>query len=184
MNGSNELKRDRRWIDLAGIGAGLVLTVVAVWLCLTPILAQRDAVAERLVHLNEQHTRAEQGQRTLASQGLSVEELRLRHKSEAIELQPADRINRHVSKLTRLINKRGLEVHQIQPGQTARNDRYCIVPIVIAGQGEYPDCAAFFNELQAAFPDTGVTHWELLNTLNNLTQPPSYRLELAWHTRP
>lgn len=184
MSKPTEIQRDRWVVDATGGAALIALTALALWLVLGPILDQRDAIAVRLDQLDQQHALVNQKQRELADYREFAERLRLAHDQQAVQLQPAEGINRHVARLTHLVNGRGLEVHQVQPGKPAVNDRYRVVPIVIAGRGEYPDCAELLNELQDAFPDTGVRQWELLNTLNDRTVAPSYRLELAWYTQP
>lgn len=102
--------------------------------------------------------------------------------SRSLRLEPASMVNRRVSRLTDLANASGLTIDEMRPGSVAEGPDYKTVPILIAGNGTYPACAAFLHALRQSFPDIAVRSFD---TTNNSASPESpaatFQFDLVWH---
>ena len=102
--------------------------------------------------------------------------------SRSLRLQPVAMVNQRVARLTDLANAAGLTIDEMRPGSVAEGPDYKTVPILIAGNGTYPACAAFLHTLRKSFPDTAVRSFE---TTNNSASPDApaatFQFDLVWH---
>ena len=102
-----------------------------------------------------------------------------------LRLEPAGRINQRLARLTELadsIRPVRLTIDEMRPGTISEGRDFKTVPILIAGNGTYPACAAFLHGLRENFPDMAVLSFD---TINNSASPDApaatFQFELAWH---
>ena len=102
-----------------------------------------------------------------------------------LRLEPSTHINQRLARLTELadsIRPVRLTIDEMRPGTISEGRDYKTVPILIAGNGTYPACAAFLHGLRRSFPDMGVLSFD---TINNSASPDApaatFQFDLAWH---
>jgi hypothetical protein len=101
-----------------------------------------------------------------------------------IRLQPSSRTNARVAALAALLGNHGLEIDDVHIGQKLPSTRCTVVPIGIAGRGEYGRSVTLLNELIRTFADTSLAKLELVGNPATGDQMAKLRLELLWYTSP
>ena len=101
-----------------------------------------------------------------------------------IRLYPVTRVNARIAELTELLGECGLKANMIELGQIVHADRYDMVPITMAGYGDYRSCAAFIQRLCQTYPDTRVASFLISGVPNGPVTTGSFRFELSWHAAP
>lgn len=180
-----DLKSLRPWqIDAAGAGLCVVLTLLLYLAGIAPLLQRRAQRGTRQAELAAQSSQALQ---------LLVKHQVLRDRLAAVkkgltncrlELQPASHVNRRIAEISGLAVKAGLEIHDIQPGDAAAGQRCEVVPIKLAGKGTYVDCTGFLHRLSQAFPDTGVSSFNLEGDPGGPGRAAKFSFELLWYAAP
>ena len=99
-----------------------------------------------------------------------------------LRLEPVAQVNQRLARLTGLADASKLTIDEMRPGTISEGRDYKTVPILIAGNGTYPACAAFLHGLRQRFPDMAVMSFD---TTNNSASPDSpaatFQFDLAWH---
>ena len=99
-----------------------------------------------------------------------------------MRLEPVAQVNQRLARLTGLADASKLTIDEMRPGTISEGRDYKTVPILIAGNGTYPACAAFLHGLRQRFPDMAVMSFD---TTNNSASPDSpaatFQFDLAWH---
>lgn len=179
------LAQTKWWhIDAAGAAAGCILTVLAYFCGLKPILAQRRTMTDSAVQLNFQRSRSIQ--LTLESTRLrtALAQLRQRLSQNVLSLEDARRINHRIAQLNELATENGLTIDDIKPGDIAPSCGYDIMHIKLTGTGTYQSCTKFMHSLRSNFPDTGLISWQITDSKAQSGVLAKFELDLLWHTLP
>jgi Tfp pilus assembly protein PilO len=141
--------------------------------------------AEQVAHQTDLRARKQKaanlaGQLNTARTQLAAVNETLRNRT--LRLQPAELVNDRIGALTALADAAHLTLDDLRPGTASETADYKTVPILIAGSGTYPDCAAFLHKLRKSFPDMAVRSFE---TTNNSASPDApaatFQFDLIWH---
>lgn len=171
-------------IDAAAIGVCLLLGAAVYFVGLKPII---DRQALRVQHQNRLAEARRESQKLttdLNTSRATLAQIRLKIKDSAIQLQSTRHLNQRLSEITKLATECGLQVDEIQPGSVSTGERYETVPISLAGAGKYEACATFLHRLQKAFPDTGVSAFELVGHPRQTLRAADFQFSLIWYAAP
>ncbi|MBI1367841.1 MAG: type 4a pilus biogenesis protein PilO [Planctomycetes bacterium] len=180
----SDVKSNAWQIDAAALGACLLLTGAVYFVGLKPMLdreTERASQQERLIDL---HSQSAQLATHLNDSRATLTRMRKKIEDSAIQLQSTAHLNKRLADVTALATECGLQVNEIQPGSITRGERYETVPINLAGTGYYSACANFLHRLQAAFPDTGVSAFEMTGKPADPKQPAGFTFNLIWYAAP
>ena len=185
MPSSRFTKSSCLWIDAAGVGVCVALSLVTYFAGIEPILGRHEACKAKRTELASR--RDELGRLSASLQELQDRRARVSADLAQcpLRLQAASRTNRRLAEIAELATTCGLKVDAIQPGHATAGALYDIVPIRLTGTGKYPTCVQFLHKLQKVFPDTGVISLDLAGG-----DPPgrpaagSFHCQLKWHTAP
>jgi Tfp pilus assembly protein PilO len=177
--------RRRTWrvwqVDAAGAAVCLAMGL-AFFLCGVQPLASRHRQNEdrqrQVDALRRQHNEV---CATLNAARAKLDETKARLEAQPLRLLPLAATNERLAELSALATRLGLEIREVRPGEAVPGTHYHVVPIHLAGSGQYPRCAAFLRALQTAFPDTGVRILEMTAPATNPLEPGTFRLLLSWH---
>jgi len=168
------------------VGAALCVVGVVLfyWLSIHPILREQDSLSARRAHLGTQ--RENTARLTQRAAGIQT---RLGQMNEAlakipIQLEPVDRMNDRIARLTALATGSGLAIHQIEPGDIEQGPKHTMVPIRLVGKGTYKTWAAFLHQLTRQFPDTAVKSFELAGDPSSPASPAQFQIDLLWYAAP
>ncbi|HEY8668305.1 MAG TPA: type 4a pilus biogenesis protein PilO [Tepidisphaeraceae bacterium] len=176
-----QLKESRWWrIDAAGIGACAAVTLLAIFALFRPLQQGFDSFVLQQNELNEQRQQVVVTTTKLNSQRLQLNQLRQQIAKAPLRLEPAKRVNNRLAQLTALAGESGLRIEDVQPGKSVRGSRYEMVPIHVAGSGNYVTCLRFVNRMHAEFPDTGINVLDLTKT-PTADAVAKFAFELQWY---
>ncbi|MHC4518137.1 MAG: hypothetical protein ACYTAS_06085 [Planctomycetota bacterium] len=183
-----EQSTNMRWvswvIDATGVGICVAASIAVYALGLVPLLEQRASVAAQRQQVSAQRAscaEAEASVKHLENQlAAAQEELA----AGQIQLQPASGTNERVAALAALLGDHGLEIDDVQIGAALPSSRCTVVPISIAGRGEYEKSVSLLHELIRTFADTSLAKLELVGNPASSDRPPKFRLDMLWYTSP
>jgi Tfp pilus assembly protein PilO len=171
-------------IDAMALGACLVLTAAAYIFGIQPLLDREQQQKEQEQTLAAKTAQANQSTAQLTALRNQLSKVRDAVSHSAIKLQSTAHLNQRLAEVTQMAGACGLQVNEIQPGAIVSGDRYETVPLHLAGFGAYEACAVFMHKLHQAFPDTGLSSFELTGTPNQPTNPAVFRFTLTWYAAP
>jgi len=179
-----DLKSWKGWpTDLTGAAACAALTLAAVFVGFVPLHGRHASLAERQERLKAQRQRSSAIERSvIATKGQLAEMQKALTQSE-LRLEPAERVNHRIARVTELAAGSGLKVHDVQLGASFSTERYTAVPISLAGAGTYRKCLGFLRALNQSFPDTAVKTFEL-SARPTTPAEATFRFELLWYAAP
>ncbi len=171
-------------INAAALGILAAVTAAGWFIGVQPVLRARAAqealnaqADTRLAEL----TLAQHEQRLLAE---SLEEAHRVLDNVTVQLVSSRRLNERVAALTSLAREHGLQLDEIKPGATTREELFDLVEIRLSGQASYPASAAFFGALHTAYPDTEVSSFRLAARGAGELPADSFQFTLLWYAAP
>ena len=178
-------KKRALWqIDAIGAALCLVASLAVYFTVLHPIFKQRSFLAGQ---------RDELAVRREESSGLSASMLTLDNQLTAVKkelaesnirLKSSDRTNQRLAALTALFTDCSLAVDDIQAGKISNSLMWDLVPISIAGRGEYSQCIAFLHQLRRTFADMSVARFRLEGNPAKSDESGRFRFQFIWYTTP
>ncbi len=180
---SIRLKHQPAWLIWSG---GAVIAMALTWTAYTFVVVPHH---ERARHADEVNTAAAD-QRDTAQQledqlNVLMDVLDQRRQSlDAMPLKLGDRqdLNRHIAALIQLAQDRGLEVLQLQPGESIPGEHYDLTGLRLEAVADFPAHLAYLDALHAAFPDVSVVGMELRSSPRDANPRPRAVLNLVWFT--
>lgn len=178
------IERQPAWAVWGGGAlAAVVLTVVAYTFVVVPTHERQLADDEADTQTTQQQTEAD----TVSKQLRGLSET-LREKTAELEAQPlalGDRtqLNRQIASLIELAQHHGLEVLQLQPGNTMPGEHYDMNALRLEAQAAFPDHLAFLEGLHGAFPSVSVVGLDLSARSRQDAPKPSATFHMIWYTQ-
>jgi len=172
------------WIDAAGVGACLGLTLLVFLLGVEPMLDRHAENARQQVELDDRKDRANKLATAADNLARRLEEVGQQLDNMPVQLQTTRQLNQRLAYLTSLAADCGLAIDQTNSGQPLNSEWYQTVPIRLAGEGTYPTCAVFLDRLRSSFPDTGVSALEVTGKPGNALKAAGFRFDLIWYVQP
>jgi len=174
-----------KWrVDLIGAAVLVVLTSVFV---LGPVrggLRQRAVAKVQRTELAAQESRLAQADRILMAVKKDYGAVEARLAQSALHLEPSANVNSRLARISELAIEAGLQIDEIKPGAPLMGEHYETVPIFLAGNGTYRQCAVFLHQLRQALPDTGAESLELSGNAAAPAATGTFRFNLHWHAAP
>ena len=173
----------RSWqVDLAGAAVCVGLTLL---FYLAGVLPLSRLQAAQLEQRTELETRREKATRLAAA--ADTLQRRLKQVGQAlgeapVQLRSARELNQRLARLTNLAGECGLAIDQTHSDRPHNGPWYQTVPIRLAGKGAYPTCAVFLDQIRRAYPDMGVSSFELAGEPGS-NAPAAFRFDLVWYTQ-
>lgn len=183
MEHTTNLRWVARSVDAIGVGICLVASIAAYAFGIAPMLEQRESSASLRQELRVQRQRcaeAEGAAKDLESQLAAAEQLA----EGRIRLKPSSGTNQRIAALTALLDNHDLEIDDVQIGAALVSTRCTVVPISIAGRGDYKRSVTLLNEFIRTFADTSLAKLELVGNPAASGQAAKLRLEMLWYTSP
>lgn len=184
MRQSRLTKWTCRHIDVAGILLCVGASLLAYYAGLRPLVRQHADFAEQQLAITVQRRESARLAASVATLKEQLASTRRESTETGIELQPADQINQRISQLSELMKECGLKTDDIRLGEISRGHRCDIVPISLAGQGGYKNCAVFFNRLSNDFQDTVAASFEMSGNPLKPDEIGKFSFSLYWYTMP
>ena len=101
-----------------------------------------------------------------------------------IRLESFDQTNRRLAALTSLFNDYSLAIDDIQAGTLLAGHTWDLIPITIAGRGEYTQLIAVLHRIRERFTDMSVVRFRLKGDPTRAKGSEEFRFQLLWHTVP
>ena len=177
-------KRALLQIDAIGAVVCLVGSLAVFFAVLGPLIKQRSFLAnqrDELAARRDESSGLGASMRMLGNQLATVERELAQSK---IRLGSSDRANQRLAALTELFYDCSLAVDDIQAQKTSAGPTWDLVPIGIAGRGEYMQCVAALGRLRQRFADMSVARFRLTGDPARSEEPEAFRFQLLWHTAP
>lgn len=184
MKGHSRNKNLLWKIHAGGVGAIIVLTLLAYLVGLRPLVVSYGEVLVQKSTLLSQQSRVGQLKKSRESLSSMLAGVRQELEASQLTLQTSDFRNEHLAQLTNLAELNGLNVDGLQTTDVKHNDHYDMVPILMTGFGRFPDCAAFLHQLNSKYPDTGVKSFELKGKPGPKPADSFFRFNMVWYASP
>ncbi len=184
MERITSIRRTSWIIDGAGFALCVAISTVAYLFGVGPRLEQKAALAAQRQQLQAQRRECRE-----LEASVTVLEDRLaaaqEHLAEGqIRLEPSSRTNGRVAELAALLTDHGLEIDDVRIGEVLASERCTVVPINIAGRGDYQESVTLLHAFTRTFADTSLAQLEFIGNPAGTDQPHRFRLELLWYTAP
>jgi Tfp pilus assembly protein PilO len=177
-----DLTKWRWWrIDAVGAAACAVLTLGLVMGGLRPMARRHEERVARQRQSADERANLARLDAALSASRRQLEDVQRALANCDLRLESTYGMNGRLAEISAFAAEVGLKVNEIQPGQATNGDYYCAVPIHMAGNGTYRQCAAFLHRLREQFPDTGVLWFELTGGDAKSLGLGAFRVELQWH---
>ena len=171
-------------IDAPAFALLAAITAAAWFIGVRPVLQARA----------EQEALTRQADTRLAELTLAQHEQRLFTESLAeasrildnatVQLVSSRRLNERVAALAALAREHGLQLDEIKPGATKREELFDLVEIRISGQASYAASASFFSALHTTYPDTEISSFRLAARGAGELPADSFQFTLLWYAAP
>jgi Tfp pilus assembly protein PilO len=172
------------WIDAAGLGVCLLVSVVGYLALVQPLLQQRSAATSQSREMESRQKKAAELEATVATVKDRVEVVAQQLTASAIQLESAGHINKRIAGVTEFFSSCDLHVDDVQTGHVAGGLQYDLVPITIVGRGAYLQCTKLLHGLCLKYPDMSVMHIELTGSATERAELEKFRFELFWYAAP
>lgn len=184
MGRTTNLRRTLWIIDGAGITFCAAITLVAYFFGVGPRLEQKAALATQRQQLRERRRECRELEASVADleDRLAVTQEQLA--AGQIRLEPFSQTNGRVARLAALLTEHGLEIDDVRIGDVLPSDRCTVVPINIAGRGDYHESVTLLHAFTRTFADTSLAKLELAGNPADTDSLHRFRLELLWYTAP
>lgn len=171
-------------VDAAGLAAAAALTAAAYFGALRPLTDARGARGDLAARQEAEERAAEELAASAGAVQRRLDDLTRQLEGSSLVLRPAEEINKRITALAAVAAECGLTLNALSPGQATPGARYGTVPVQLAGQGTYTDCAEFLRALHGLFRDTGVHAFDLAGDPGTPEMPPAFRFDLVWNVMP
>lgn len=168
--------------DYMGILAALLLTLAFGFGVVSPLNSRSRRVSAQLQTSARERQHYAGVITSLKRVGENVAQMQATLAVSRLQLTPNGGLNHRLADLAGVANDCGLKITDIKPSDPIHNTRFVIVPIVIAGQGTYPNCTYFIRQVHERFPDLNVTRFRLSASLEGAPGGCDYEMELQWLT--
>lgn len=177
------LRQQPAWLVWSG---GVVAAAALTWMAYAWVVAPNHERAQKADDINT----AAEVERTAAQQlenelGVLINVMAERREAlDAMPLKLGDRrrLNRQIASLIELAQAQGLEVLQLQPGETTAGEHYDLTGLRLEAVAGFPEHLAYLDALHAAFPDVSVVGVELKSNVRDANPRPRAVLSLVWFT--
>ncbi|UCD48759.1 MAG: type 4a pilus biogenesis protein PilO [Phycisphaerales bacterium] len=177
--------RRASWIiDGAGIALCVALTMVAYFFGVGPRLEQKAALAAQRQQLRERRRECRELEASVTDLEARLAVAQEQLAAGQIQLEPFSQTNGRVARLAALLTEHGLEIDDVRIGNVLPSDRCTVVPINIAGRGDYHESVTLLREFTRTFADTSVAKLEFVGNPADADTSHRFRLELLWYTAP
>ena len=175
--------------QIDALGAAVVCLAAGLWYFagLQPLSDARAAREELEQKVTMQQEVAQERTRLAETQERQLKKIKEDIATSSINLLAVEKINSHVSELTRAAGDSGLRVDEIKPSQPVALTRFTTVPIRLSGGGDYRSVTGFFRTLRRSHRDTGITGFKLQSQgAAGVPDSPELRFEvdLVWYAGP
>lgn len=143
-------------IHLLGVAALSLVGTAGYYLAIEPALDERDAAMRHSADLASADRDAVVAEANIRAQRRELQHRKARLESLAIRLEPVSRTNDRMVRLTQLAETSGLSVSSIQPDTPRAEAKHTLVPIRLAGRGDFRAMQKFLGALKSQFPDTRI----------------------------
>ncbi len=196
MAGSGRLSREvsegllamhsvsKRQMDMIGLVTCLAVTGLVVYFGLMPAYRAREAMITEKELLQNKKKLAMDSALRLSQLKQEYSSVEREVSSHPLQLKPLNYLNQRISDITRLAVSDGLEMDQIEPGTSRRDDFYITVPLRMAGRGEFEEAVAFLHRLHESVPDMAVGKVSLTARPGASKAVADFHLDLVWHAAP
>ena len=177
------LEKQNPWaVWVGGAVACVILSVMAYgWVVLPSHERQRDAA------VTSEQSRAQSDEAAELEHELEQLGQSLQTQRDVLAQQPQalgnyQELNRQIARLIELAQAHGLEVMQLQPGESSRGDHYDILPLRLEAVAGFSQHLAFLESLHTTFPSISVLGLDLASRAREISPRPEGRYRLVWFT--
>ncbi len=172
------------WIDAAGIGACVLVSLIGYMTLVHPLLQKRAAAAGMQREMETRQQKASELEAAVAAAKERLTAARQQLAAGAVQLEPATHINRRIAGVTEFFSGCELHVDDVQTGRVSGGLQYDLVPITILGRGGHRQCVQLLHGLCSKYPDMSVMRLELSGNPAESAGSGKFRFELFWHAAP
>ena len=171
----------RPWmVDAAGMAVVIGLSIGAYVLDIHPLHRARAEWSAHTAALAAQQYKVNELTGSLLSLQHQLEETRRKTAGGALQLEPVQRLNQRLSRLTDLAAANHLRIHDMEPGKSRPGPYYAVVEIRIACQGSSRGCSTFLDQLHQSMPDTVVAALQIAGKPGLSESPVDLAFTLYW----
>jgi Tfp pilus assembly protein PilO len=168
-------------VALFGIAAIIVLSGLAYFVEVAPILHDRDAFAQSTAELADKQQTLDHLQGFIRTAQQQIKMLADQQAGE-LKLQPAEQINDRVSAISSIATDQGLVLESTEPGNAMSQPRYSTVAIHITGHGGFMQVEKFLKQLHQQLPDVAINDVGLAGGADGA--PLNFTLSMIWYAAP
>jgi Tfp pilus assembly protein PilO len=168
-------------VALFGIAAIIVLSGLAYFVEVAPILRDRDSYAQSNAELADKQQTLEHLQGFIRTAQQQIKTLN-DHQSSELKLQPAEEINDRISMVSSIATDQGLVLESTEPGNAVAQPRYSTVAIHITGHGGFRQIVKFLKQLHQQLPDVAVNDVGLAGGADGAAV--NFTLSMVWYAAP
>lgn len=180
---SMSLKQQPAWMIWTG---GTIIALALTWMAYAWVVVPHY---ERARHADEVNAAAavqrDTAQQLEAQLNVLLDVLDQRRQSlDEMPLKLGDRqdLNRQIATLIELAQAQGLEVLQLQPGESMPGEHYDLTGLRLEAVADFPAHLAYLDALHVDFPDVSVVGMELKSSPRDANPRPRAVLNLVWFT--
>jgi Tfp pilus assembly protein PilO len=172
------------WIDAAGIGVCVLVSVAGYLALVNPFLQQRSAATGQSREMETRQKKVTELESSVATVTDRLDAARQQLAASVIQMESGAHINKRIAGVTEFFSGCDLHVDDVQTGRVSSGLQYDLVPITIVGRGAYPQCAKLLHGLCSKYPDMSVMRVELIGSPTERAETEKFRFELFWYAAP
>jgi Tfp pilus assembly protein PilO len=172
------------WIDAAGIGACVLVSLIGYAALLHPLVQEQAAAAQLQREMETREQKAKELESAVAAARERLTAARQQLAAGAIQLEPATHVNKRIAGVTEFFAGCELYVDDVRTGRVSSGSQYDLVPITILGRGGHRQCVQLLHGLCSKYPDMSVMRLELSGNPAESVDSGKFRLELFWYAAP
>jgi len=172
------------WIDAAGAGACLLLSLMGYMAFVDPLLQTRAAAAGLQHEMDTRQQKAAELEAAVATARERLTAARQQLAAGAVQLESAHHINKRIAGVTEFFSRCELHVDDVQTGRVSGGRQYDLVPITILGRGGHRQCVQLLQGLCSKYPDMSVMRLDLSGNPAEPADSGKFRFELFWYAAP
>ena len=181
MTRKSERRKGRWKIDAAGAAGCLLLSLVSYTTIIAPMRVAAAQIQALESELTVEQRRSDQIERSRGRYQRALARLKDDLGATALDLEPANRLNRRLARIVELATASDLQIHATRSGTTTGGPYYDTVPLDLTGEGSYPNCAVFLHLLSENLPDVAVLEFDLTGDVGRLRAEPGFEFRFAWY---